>query len=73
MHKLSRQLEVTVHTAYEEHQISHETHCDGYQGSDGQAADKSDALSMDDKVDGLEGNTRQAIIDIHAPVTSVNP
>jgi hypothetical protein len=74
VHKLSKHLEVTVHTAYEEHPISHETHCEGYQGSDGQVGDKSDAaLSVDDKVEGLEGNTRQAIIDIHASVTSVNP
>jgi hypothetical protein len=54
VHKLSKQLEVTVHTAYEEHPMaSHETHCDAYLGSDGQLADKPEKLSVDGKVEGF--------------------
>jgi hypothetical protein len=56
VHKLSEQLEVTVHTAYEEHPMSHKTHCDAYPGSDGQLANnlKPDQLSVDGKVEGRE-------------------
>jgi hypothetical protein len=57
-------MEVTVHTAYEEHPMAHETHCDAYPGSDGQLADKPEVLSVDGKVEGGEGKTRRAIIDI---------
>ena len=64
VHKLSRQLEVTVHTAYEEHQMSHEKPCDTYPGSDGQLTDKPDELSVDGKVEGREGKPSRAIIDI---------
>jgi hypothetical protein len=64
VHKLSNQLEVTVHTAYEEHPVSHETRCDAYPGSDGQLADKPDELNVDGKVEGGEGKTHRGIIDI---------
>jgi hypothetical protein len=50
-HQFSKQLEVTVHTAYEEHPVSHETHCDAYPGSDGQLAEKPDEVSVDGKVE----------------------
>jgi len=65
VHKLSKQLEVTVHTAYEEHSMSHQTHCDAYPGSEGQLADKPEELSEDGRVEGgREGKTRRGIIDI---------
>lgn len=64
-HKLSKQLEVTVHTDYEEHQLSqsHQTHYDIFTGSDGQLAYKSDDLGVDGKVEGREVKTCRAIID----------
>jgi hypothetical protein len=46
LHPLSKQLEVTVHTAYEEHPVSHETQGDAYSGSDGQSTDKPDEVSV---------------------------
>jgi hypothetical protein len=66
VHKLSEQLEVTVHTAHEEHPTSHETHCDAYPGSDRKTADEPDELSVDGKpeVERGEGKTRRVIIDI---------
>lgn len=59
-HQLSKQLEVTVHTSYEEHPVSHETQCDPYPGSDGQLAEKPDEVSMDG---GPRRETRPMIID----------
>jgi hypothetical protein len=55
VHELSKQLEVTVHTAH-----------DAYPGSDGQMADKPDELRVDGKpeVERREGKTRRATIDI---------
>jgi hypothetical protein len=64
VHKLSKQLEVTVQTAYEEYPMSHEAHYEAYPSSDGQLADKSDELSVDGRVEGREGKTRRAITDI---------
>jgi hypothetical protein len=66
VHKLSDQLEVTVHTAYEEHPMSRKAHCDVYPGSDGRLADKPDELSLesDGKVEGGEEKTHRGIIDI---------
>ena len=60
MHKLSKPLEVSVHTAYEEHQMSR---CDAYPVSDGQLTDKQDGLSVD-SIEGREGKTRRVVIDI---------
>jgi hypothetical protein len=60
-HKLSKQLEVTVHTAFEEHQMSQ---CDAYPGSDGQLTDKPDELSVDSRVEYREEKTRRGVIDI---------
>ena len=41
-------MEVSVHTTYEEHQMSH---CEAYPGSEGQLTDKPDELSVDSKVE----------------------
>lgn len=54
VYKPSKQLEVTVHTAYEEHAIA-QAHRDACTGSYGQSADKSNELTMHDK---------EAVIDI---------
>jgi hypothetical protein len=61
VHKLSNQLEVSVHTTFEEHQMSH---CEAYPGLDGQLADKPDEFSVDSKVEGREGKGRRSVIDI---------
>ena len=54
--KLSKRLEVTVHTAFEEHQISQS---DGYPASNVQLADKPDELSVDSEEECREGKTRR--------------
>lgn len=59
--KLSKRLEVTVHTAFEEHHISQ---CDGYPGSNGQLADKPDGLSVDSREECRGGKTCPGVIDI---------
>ena len=48
-------LEVTVHTDYEEHQMSHATHCGSSPSSDGHLADKAQELSLGDDVEDREG------------------
>jgi hypothetical protein len=59
----SKQMEVTVHTAYEEHPMSHETHCDAYPSSDGRLSDKPGKLGVDGKVESREVKTHWAIND----------
>jgi hypothetical protein len=61
VHTLQKQLEVTVHTAFEEHQMSR---CGVYDGSDGHLTDKPDELSVDSKVEGLEEKTHRGVINI---------
>ena len=61
VHKLSKQLEVTVHTAFEEHQLSP---CDAYPVLDKQLSDKPDGLSLESGVESREGKTRRGVIDI---------
>ena len=54
-------MEVTVHTAFEEHQLSP---CDVYPGSVGQMSDKPDELSVDSRVESHEEKSRRGVMDI---------
>ena len=68
MHKLSKKLEVTVHTDFEEHQMSK---CDACPGSDGQLTDKPDEFSVDSGVEGHEEKIRrESVIDVGSSVNS---